>query len=72
MSRFDCVILGSGVLGLTIALELTKRGLRVAVVAKDLAEDATSTGFASPWAVSCLIACLEMITKLGCVLQGCK
>lgn len=51
MPRLDCVVLGSGVLGLTIAHHLTDRGLKVAVVAKDLAEDATSSGFASPWAV---------------------
>lgn len=38
--------------GLTIATELADRGLKVAIVARDLPEDLTSVGFASPWAVS--------------------
>lgn len=42
----------STVYGLTIATELADRGLKVAVVARDLPEDLTSVGFASPWAVS--------------------
>jgi 2-polyprenyl-6-methoxyphenol hydroxylase-like FAD-dependent oxidoreductase len=40
------------VYGLTIATDLANRGVRVAIVARDLPEDVTSTGFASPWAVS--------------------
>lgn len=40
------------VLGLSIANELILKGLKVAVVGKDLPEDLDSTGFASPWAVS--------------------
>lgn len=39
------------VYGISIATELANRGLRVAVVARDLPEDDFSTGFASPWAV---------------------
>lgn len=42
----------TAVYGLSIATELTNRGLKVAVVARDLPEDDFSTGFASPWAVS--------------------
>ncbi|WVW86588.1 hypothetical protein I302_108638 [Kwoniella bestiolae CBS 10118] len=49
-SKYDAVILGCGVLGLSIAQELTNRGLKVALVGKDLPEDIHSTGFASPWA----------------------
>ncbi|RSH93947.1 hypothetical protein EHS25_006600 [Saitozyma podzolica] len=47
---YDAVVLGAGVLGLSSALELAEKGLRVVVVARDLPEDLTSTGFASPWA----------------------
>ncbi|WRT68770.1 uncharacterized protein IL334_005750 [Kwoniella shivajii] len=47
---YDAVVLGSGVLGLSIARELHQRGVKVAIVAKDLAEDSNSVGFASPWA----------------------
>ncbi|TXT08777.1 hypothetical protein VHUM_02905 [Vanrija humicola] len=50
MTGFDALVLGAGVYGLSIATELTNRGLKVAVVARDLPEDLTSTGFASPWA----------------------
>ncbi|OCF77706.1 D-amino-acid oxidase [Kwoniella mangroviensis CBS 8886] len=49
-NQYDAAILGCGVLGLTIAQELTKKGLKVALVGKDLPEDTHSTGFASPWA----------------------
>ncbi|WVQ75284.1 hypothetical protein IAR50_004898 [Cryptococcus sp. DSM 104548] len=49
-AKFDVVVLGCGVLGLSIAKELVKAGLRTALVAKDLPEDVQSTGFASPWA----------------------
>ena len=53
MSRgYDVVIIGSGVIGLSIALELHKNGYKVSIVAKDLVEDVNSTGWASPWAVS--------------------
>ncbi|WWC90317.1 uncharacterized protein L201_005250 [Kwoniella dendrophila CBS 6074] len=47
---YDAVVLGSGVVGLSIALEVQSRGIKVAVVARDLAEDSDSFGFASPWA----------------------
>ncbi|WVQ66588.1 uncharacterized protein L199_004772 [Kwoniella botswanensis] len=49
-NQYDAAILGCGVLGLTIAQELTRKGLKVALVGKDLPEDIHSTGFASPWA----------------------
>lgn len=50
--NYDTVVLGAGVIGLSIALELAKRGFRPAIIAKDLPEDLLSTGFSSPWAVS--------------------
>jgi D-amino-acid oxidase len=49
-TRPDVVVLGSGVLGLSIAIELLKKGYLPLVVGKDLAEDVDSIGFASPWA----------------------
>ena len=48
----DIVVLGAGVIGLSVALELAAAGYSPAVVARDLPDDHTSTGFASPWAVS--------------------
>jgi 2-polyprenyl-6-methoxyphenol hydroxylase-like FAD-dependent oxidoreductase len=60
----DCVIVGSGVIGLTAALELHKAGHRPAIVARDLPEDSLSIGFASPWAVS-----IDPSTRL---MIGCK
>ncbi|GFZ43011.1 hypothetical protein JCM24511_00729 [Saitozyma sp. JCM 24511] len=48
--KYDTVVLGAGVIGLSIALELAKRGFRPAIIAKDLPEDLLSTGFSSPWA----------------------
>ncbi|WWC93116.1 uncharacterized protein L201_008083 [Kwoniella dendrophila CBS 6074] len=48
--NYDAVILGCGILGLSIATELQKKGLKIALVGKDLPEDIDSTGFASPWA----------------------
>nr|XP_019045105.1 D-amino-acid oxidase [Kwoniella bestiolae CBS 10118]OCF24035.1 D-amino-acid oxidase [Kwoniella bestiolae CBS 10118] len=47
---YDAVVLGSGVVGLSIALELQSRGIKVAIVARDIADDSNSIGFASPWA----------------------
>lgn len=49
---YDVVVLGSGVIGLSITLELAREGFRPIVVARDLPVDVYSTGFASPWAVS--------------------
>lgn len=40
------------VLGLSIATELVGKGVRVAIVGRELPEDLDSVGFASPWAVS--------------------
>jgi D-amino-acid oxidase len=61
-SLTDVVILGAGVIGLTIAHVLTEgigSGLfNVTIVARDMPEDLTSQGFASPWAVSHLISLL--------------
>jgi len=51
-SPYDVVILGAGVIGLSIALELENEGWKPAIVARDLPDDTFSTGFASPWAVS--------------------
>ncbi|GAA5982585.1 hypothetical protein JCM11641_002591 [Rhodosporidiobolus odoratus] len=44
------VVLGAGVIGLTCALHLAKSGYAVHIIARDLPEDSTSQGFASPWA----------------------
>lgn len=58
MSGYDAVVLGAGVIGLSIALELYNAGItNIAIVAKDLAEDSDSFGFASPWAVSSVLCC---------------
>lgn len=43
------------VIGLSTALELSGKGIKVAIVARDLPEDSGSVGFASPWAVSLLV-----------------
>lgn len=40
------------VIGLSVALELESKGIRVGIVAKDFPTDIHSVGFASPWAVS--------------------
>jgi glycine/D-amino acid oxidase-like deaminating enzyme len=40
------------VLGLSTAIELVKRGVKVAIVGRELPQDLDSAGFASPWAVS--------------------
>ncbi|KAH9030977.1 nucleotide-binding domain-containing protein [Lactarius hengduanensis] len=51
MSQTHVVILGAGVIGLTIAHVLTEdAGFKVTIVARDMPEDLTSQGFASPWA----------------------
>jgi glycine/D-amino acid oxidase-like deaminating enzyme len=42
------------VLGLSTAVELVERGVKVAIVGRELPEDLDSAGFASPWAVSTL------------------
>ncbi|KAI9633475.1 D-amino acid oxidase [Dioszegia hungarica] len=44
------IILGSGVIGLTTALVLARRGLRVKVIARELPSDSTSQDWSSPWA----------------------
>lgn len=62
----DAVIIGAGVTGLSIGLELVKRGYKIAVVAKDLPEDDQSPGFASPWAVRSLFLHLSFL--LTCLL----
>ncbi|KAJ9114537.1 hypothetical protein QFC20_001411 [Naganishia adeliensis] len=46
----DVVVLGAGVIGLSVALELESKGIRVGIVAKDFPTDIHSVGFASPWA----------------------
>jgi hypothetical protein len=42
----DCTVLG-----LSVAIELVEKGVKVAIVGRELPEDLDSTGFASPWAV---------------------
>lgn len=54
-SKYDVVVLGSGVIGLSITLELLEHGFKPIVVARDLPEDIYSTGLASVWAVSLLL-----------------
>ncbi|WVQ86270.1 hypothetical protein IAT38_008438 [Cryptococcus sp. DSM 104549] len=46
---YDCVVLGCGVLGLSIAVELIQTGLKVAVVGRDIPGDWNSADWASPW-----------------------
>ncbi|ORY21522.1 hypothetical protein BCR39DRAFT_553442 [Naematelia encephala] len=48
--KYDVVILGAGVIGLSIALETARRGLKVGIIARDLPDDVHSAAFASPWA----------------------
>lgn len=55
----------TSVYGLTIATELADRGVKVAVVARDLPEDLTSVGFASPWAVS-VVSQAECVLAVPC------
>ncbi|PWN50727.1 hypothetical protein IE53DRAFT_386960 [Violaceomyces palustris] len=43
-------VLGSGILGLTNAFELRRKGHKVVIVARDLPWDRFSQSFASPWA----------------------
>ncbi|KAK4689132.1 D-amino-acid oxidase, partial [Tremellales sp. Uapishka_1] len=44
------VVVGSGVIGLTIALLLARRGYEVGVMARDLPSDVLSQDWSSPWA----------------------
>ncbi|ORY22187.1 D-amino acid oxidase in complex with Two Anthranylate molecules [Naematelia encephala] len=44
------VVVGSGVIGLTCALILARRGLRVVIIARDLVADDPSQDWSSPWA----------------------
>jgi hypothetical protein len=46
-----CVVELTLVLGLSIATELVGKGVKVAIVGRELPEDLDSAGFASPWAV---------------------
>lgn len=81
--KLDAVIIGAGVTGLSIGLELVKRGYKIAIVAKDMPEDDQSPGFASPWAVSSVLLTHSFIREvkltchhraaIGVLLQvGCK
>ncbi|ORX38052.1 hypothetical protein BD324DRAFT_624309 [Kockovaella imperatae] len=49
-TKVKVIVLGAGVLGLSIAKELAEKGVSCAVVARDLPEDLESGQFASPWA----------------------
>jgi D-amino-acid oxidase len=66
-SPTNVIILGAGVIGLTVAHVLTEgKGsslFNVTIVARDMPEDLTSQGFASPWAVSCLILLVGDLIK---------
>ena len=51
----NIVVIGAGVVGLTIAHVISTRfpgKFNITIVARDMPEDLTSQGFASPWAVS--------------------
>jgi glycine/D-amino acid oxidase-like deaminating enzyme len=65
----NVVIIGSGVIGLTIACVLAESGqnYKITVVAKDMTEDMNSQGWASPWAVSFSLA---RIYEIGLRLTG--
>jgi D-amino-acid oxidase len=54
------------VIGLSAAIELGRKGLKVVIVAKDLPEDTESVGFASPWAVSTSLHLLLLTDVQGC------
>lgn len=54
------------VIGLSTALELSGKGIKVAIVARDLPEDVGSVGFASPWAVSIEIELMLGPKRLTC------
>jgi hypothetical protein len=60
-SKYDVVILGAGVIGLSIALELENEGWKPAILARDLPDDTLSTGFASPWAVSIILTVVPVV-----------
>ena len=47
----DAAHIVHSVIGLTTALILARRGLRVKIIARDLPSDVKSQDFASPWAV---------------------
>lgn len=70
-SPTNVIILGAGVIGLTVAHVLTEgegRNLfNVTIVARDMPEDLSSQGFASPWAVShfMLLLCHLIKTPQG-------
>ncbi|TIA87563.1 hypothetical protein E3P81_03899 [Wallemia ichthyophaga] len=49
-SNQHIVVLGGGVIGVTTAVTLARKGYKVTVCARDLPTDSESTGFASPWA----------------------
>jgi len=52
-SQTHVVVLGAGVIGLTVAHVLTEGGgsdFKVTIIARDMPEDLSSQGFASPWA----------------------
>lgn len=54
----EIVILGAGVIGLTIAHVLSTsphHAYKISIVARDMPEDLDSQAFASPWAVCHLI-----------------
>lgn len=53
MSQTHVVILGAGVIGLTVAHVLTEdENFKVTIVARDMPEDFSSQAFASPWAAA--------------------
>jgi hypothetical protein len=60
------------VLGLSVAMELVEKGVKVAIVGRELPQDLDSAGFASPWAVcssSQLILRLMVRVQTGLLMQ---
>jgi glycine/D-amino acid oxidase-like deaminating enzyme len=73
-SQTHVVILGAGVIGLTVAHVLTEgdgsNHFKVTIVARDMPEDLSSQAFASPWAVSHLIL-FTIYRRSNCSFLGC-
>ena len=51
LARVGVCVAEFKVLGLSVAMELVEKGVKVAIVGRELPQDLDSAGFASPWAV---------------------
>ena len=55
-SQTQVIVLGAGVIGLTVAHVLSENGrYKIKVVARDTHQDLDSQAFSSPWAVSLIL-----------------